>query len=88
MWDFTVQIARVFLIKLTESLKNKVKLILSRNFDPFIRNKKIFTNTVWNQIFITEGNYFQYGIIINIVHILIYFLLKELCFEGISMEVL
>ena len=39
--------------------------------------KKIFTNTVWNQIFITEGYYFQYGIIINIVHEINLFSLKR-----------
>lgn len=52
---------------------------MSRNsfFDPIIRNKKIFTNTVWNQIFITEGYYFRYGIIINIVHVINLFSLKR-----------
>ena len=42
-------------LKLTEILKNKVNLVLSRNsfFDPIIRNKNTFTNTVWNQIFLT-----------------------------------
>lgn len=76
---FYYSITRLFLIKLTEILKNKVKLILSRNsfFDPIIRNKNTFTNTVWNQIFLTEGNYFQYGIIISIVHVINLFSLKR-----------
>ena len=55
---------------------------MSRNsfFDSIIRNKDRFTNTFWNQIFITEGNYFKNGIIISIVHVINLFSLTRVMF--------